>query len=108
MDITIEAGLEKTGVDLVMSSTPPFIVSFTHIPFDCMGVGDCTREIKCCSLNELYKREGMHGSAGSWKKIDMSQAVEWLLDAALNNYKVLGSHERCNYSLRETDNKCPL
>ncbi|MFT5547956.1 MAG: phage terminase small subunit [Rheinheimera aquimaris] len=70
---------------------------FTHIPYPEMGVSDCTRYLKCTSACEYYIKQGMHGSNGNWKREDKEVAIQWLLDAAVNNVRVLGSHSGCQY-----------
>lgn len=105
MNIRMTPGFEEDTVRSVLETDPPFEVSFTHIPYPEMSVGDCTRELKLSLGGDCYIKQGMHGSNGAWKREKKEVAIHWLIDAAINNFKVLGSHSRCSYILKETDKR---
>jgi hypothetical protein len=101
MDIIVHSGAEEATVRKLISETkPPFEISFTHIPYPEMGVGDCTRDLKVLSSGECYIKQGMHGSAGIWKQETMQNAVSWLVEAALNNFRIIHSHKSCIYTIK--------
>lgn len=105
MNISMILDREEEIIREVLDNIPPFEISFTHIPYPGMGVGDCVRYLKCPSDEVFYIKQGMHGSNGSWKLKEKEVAIKWLLEAAINNVKVFGSHSDCTYSLKITDNK---
>lgn len=98
-------GCEQEIVRSAMDTPPPFEISFTHVPYPGMSAGDCTRDLKYSTSGDCYIRQGMHGSSGTWKLEKKEVAMQWLLEAAINNLMVLGSHSNCSYILKSTDNK---
>lgn len=104
MNISMAPGFEEDTVRNVIETNPPFEVSFTHIPYTGVSIGDCTRDLKISPSGDCYIKQGMHGSSGTWKLEEKEVATRWLIDAAINNFKVLGSHLRCSYTLQETGN----
>lgn len=99
--LIITEGKEKEDIEKALSSLIVGCeVSFTHIPYKEMSVGDCTREIRKTNGGTLQKYQGMHGSSGQWENVSLVGAVEWLYEAAMNNIKVTGSHDCCYYIIK--------
>ncbi|MGR5229754.1 hypothetical protein ACPV30_14655 [Photobacterium damselae] len=100
MQLDINKGTEEQFVqDLFLNQNPPFVVSFTHLPYSELAVGDCTREVRVTLNNDYYIFQGMHCSNGQWKLTSKENAVQWLVEALLQNVKILGSHESCLYRI---------
>lgn len=98
MQLDLNKGTEEQFVqDLFLNQNTPFVVSFTHLPYNELAVGDCTREVRVTLDDDYYIRQGMHGSSGQWKLTTKENAVQWLVDALNQNIRVLGSHESCLY-----------
>lgn len=101
MNIVINSGVEEATISKLIADTkPPFEISFTHLPYPEMGVGDCTRDLKVVSSGECYIKQGMHGSGGTWKQETTQNAVQWLVEAAQNNFRIMNSHKSCIYTLK--------